>query len=323
MVAMNKWLLVLLSVALLTTPAVPASAAVKAGQKCTATQAYKVVKVKTTTLQCLKSGSKYVWTKVTKPKVKPTTTKSTAITLSDYSKNGCSGSAPAGWSLIVGSQSASADLWSPDKSMVASWGLILVPAVRGGFGSLPPYNDPNVYSSDPAVSLLAHLRYYESTSTNPRGDLAYTADPAENFGNYTARTMRSSKNTMLVLYTTIPGDGLAVRYIIIARIASTPTSLWASQGANLAHYALSIKCTTAMASEPSTPKPTSSKKPKTEEGDEVGYNPWLGKETVHDPVTGTNVLVSPSEWQNDTKYGAGYYNKDGDRLYEPGRAPGS
>lgn len=56
---------------------------------------------------------------------------------------------------------------------------------------------------------------------------------------------------------------------------------------------------------------------------EAGYNPQLGTEYVHDPNTGENYLVSPSQqWSENGPNGPGYYAPKGGGDYvqlQPGR----
>lgn len=300
------------------------AAAPKAGAACASAKAYTVRTIGNTKLQCLPSGSRFVWKRVTKPKVKPTASNpiapSALTKVIEHRDGTCTAWAPKDWELVAGAQNASADLVSADRSLVASWGLIIVPALSAPpWGAMPPYNDPAVYSNDARVALQAFLRYYESD--NPKRDLAYTNDPAVDFSPYTQVAMRSSKSTLIALYARFPGDGYSSKYVLAVRLAKTPNDVWAKKGGLVANLALSISCTTTLNPSAGSPPKVSGSAGSAgaaDEGNDSGYNPWLGTEYVHDPVTGTNYTVSQSQWSSDGPQGAGYYS--GGTKMQPGRS---
>lgn len=323
----TKLISLVLTASLLTLFTPPANAVVS-GQACTKAQLSKTTKTKGVSYKCVLSNSQYVWKKASTIAKKPSKViaASQVNALKNLESGPCTANAPTGWALIPNSDASAADLVSPDQNQEASWGMLVVPAVVGGMGTLPPYNHPDAYSSDPAVVVRHHLAFIES-SQNPKADLNYTSAKPEIFGNYTSRTLKSSMHTIQVLYTSFPGDGFAISSIIVLRLAKTTNALWKSKGGKLAHYALSIQCVTQYNPEGyTTPTIQTRKSSGTIQSDtEAGYNPWLGNEYVHDPVTGTNLLVTPDQWSNTGPNGPGYYGPkpNGYVQYSPGRYPNS
>lgn len=296
------------------------AAAVSAGARCT--KVNRVVTTGSGRLTCTRIKGKLVWVRA--PIVKPSAPITNPTELTPLRTGSCSALAPSTWALVPNSDASAADLISPDRTRVASWGMIVVPAVVGGFGTLPPYNHRDAYSEDPAIALRHYLRYYESAE-NPAADLAYTTDPPEVFDNYTARTMRSSKHTLIALYTAFPGDGWSSRYILVVRLAKATNAMWKRFGGEVAHYALSISCVTRLNPEGNRiPDPASRKSPTRQEADEdAGYNPWLGTEYVHNPATGTNYTVGVDDWSRTGPQGPGYYTRSGNDWVKltAGRSP--
>jgi hypothetical protein len=90
-------------------------------------------------------------------------------------------------------------------------------------------------------------------------------------------------------------------------MAKTLKPLWERQGADAIAVALSIRSVVQLRSGGSSNTGSSE-----ESTVESGYNMQLGREYVHDPDTGENYWVSPSQdYDENGKDGPGYYKRVG------------
>ena len=115
-------------------------------------------------------------------------------------------------------------------------------------------------------------------------------------------------------------------WMIVMREAMTPIQQWRQRGPEAAAVARSLHC--QVPNVPPAPDPPSlnRRERRASSGNDKGeddslYNQWLGKEYYHDPKTGENFWVSPTEdWSKSGPEGEGYYRQIGNeaRKLEPG-----
>lgn len=144
-------------------------------------------------------------------------------------------------------------------------------------------------------------------------------------------------NVYLLEYMTATNHGVAFYQVIpagadgdmiVMRLAGTSASpgLWEKRGAEAMAVARSLHC--QVPSVPASPDPpglnakTESTRSDSDESDTL-YNTWLEREYYHNPETGENYWVSPSEdYSNYGPDGAGYYATYGNSIIKltPGYA---
>ena len=130
-------------------------------------------------------------------------------------------------------------------------------------------------------------------------------------------------NTFLVEYTNARGHAVTWyevfpfdgnrSFVIVSRDARTSEADWPTLGVEATAVARSLTC--HVPSMPAPPDPPATRKEAkknapddpNDPGDSL-YNQWLGMEYYHDPDTGSNYWVSPTQdWSNNGPDGPGYY----------------
>lgn len=253
-----------------------------------------------------------------------------AFKLSRETAGTCTVMRPEGWTRpIVGEGNKTLDLSSMDKSLYAGYGIQAVNTQLAGFAGVypPPMNDPELYSTDPAVVAKAFAKIIVG-GLGGDPNLFYTREINTAVGDYLLRSVASSSHTGVVFYhrTGFPGDGYNYSYALPMYFALTRSDRWPSQGLMVAQVAASIRCAATFVPHASGPDIGSSSRGggRDENGPtEAGYNPQLGTEYVHDPTTGENYVVDPSKnWSENGPNGPGYYAPKGGNDYvqlQPGR----
>ena len=239
----------------------------------------------------------------------------------------CTADAPNDWTMTAPDRSDRADLFSPDGSMYAGYGIqaintTLAP-VAAGYNA--PLNDPDLYSADPATVAIAYSRVVSAAigaTPDVVGEELYQATP-----DYLVATLAGSTHRGAVFFhaTGFPGDGLNYAYALPMYFAFTTADRWETEGLLVARVAASIRCSTQFQPPDEYPIVEAGKAGTAadENGAEYGYNPQLGTEFANDPDTGQNYLVDPSHnWSETGPEGPGYYVEKGGGDYqklEPGR----
>jgi hypothetical protein len=129
---------------------------------------------------------------------------------------------------------------------------------------------------------------------------------------------QSATNHGVAFYQVIPAPG--VGYMIVMRMAGTGNApgLWEKRASEAFAVARSLRCqvpSVAAAADP--PELNAKKKSGANDGEETDtlYNTWLEREYYHNPQTGENYWVSPSEnYSNTGPDGPGYYATFGNSL---------
>ncbi len=248
------------------------------------------------------------------------------------SASNCTVEKPEGWAKpIAGEGSKTLDVFSVDKSMYAGYGIQAVNTQLAAFASYygPPLNDPDLYSNDPATVTLAYAKLIIK-GIGGDTDAAYTDDDNQTIGEYSFKSIASSTHRGVLFFHTagFPGDGYNYTYALPMYFAITKNTWWDHYGLMVAKVAGSIRCSATVVVHDSGPdigSSSNSSSKSDENGSDAGYNPQLGTEEVHDPTTGENYVVSPSQhWSETGPNGPGYYiPKSGGNDYvhlEPGRS---
>jgi hypothetical protein len=257
-----------------------------------------------------------------------TVEESGGLKLASISRASCTVEGPADWAMQAPDRSDRADVFSPDGSMYAGYGIQAVNTALYDFAYAydPPMNDPNLYSNDPATVAAAYGQIVVG-ALGGAPDLAYAGDPIEPTPGYLLMPLVGSTHQGVIFYRTsgFPGDGVNYSYALPMYFAFTTSDQWEQLGPLVARVAASIRCRTQFQPPDDYPvmEVAAAGEAGDENGDDAGYNPQLGTEQVNDPTTGENYLVDPSvNWSETGPDGPGYYVQKGMNDYqrlEPGR----
>ena len=214
----------------------------------------------------------------------------------------CASVGPPGWAVIGENPQRSsfgADLASGDGQAYAGYSIFSAGSMAPPGCETPGRAVATVLSSFGTVP----VRYGSRAQAGPNVFLLEYQTPT---------------NHGVAFYQVIPagGDG----YMIVMRMAGTGTGpgLWEKRGAEAMAVARSLRC--QVPSVPAAPDPpglNAKRESGTNNGDESDtlYNTWLEREYYHNPQTGENYWVSPSEnYSNTGPDGPGYYATYGNSL---------
>lgn len=239
----------------------------------------------------------------------------------------CTAEAPVDWTMQAPDRSDRADIFSPDGSMYAGYGIVPVNTTLQGFAYAypPPMDDPDLYSDDPSTVAQGYGRIIVG-EIGGANDLI-TQDVVQAMPGYLLAVVGGSTHAGVIFFreTGYPGDGVNYSYALPMYFAFTKLDRWESHGALVARVSASIRCTTQLQPPDDyfTVEAADAGPGDDPNGDEAGYNPQLGTEPVNDPTTGENYLVDPSvNWSETGPDGPGYYVQKGGGDYqklEPGR----
>lgn len=249
--------------------------------------------------------------------------------LTSLSSAACTADGPGFWTMSAPDKSDRADLMSPDGALYAGYGIQAVNTTLQGFaaGYAPPMDDPDLYSEDTGTVAAAYGRIIVGGiggAPDIAVDELYQPTP-----DYRLMTVTGSTHRGVIFYRAsgFPGDGYNYSYALPMYFAFTTTDRWEQEGLLVARVAASIRCSTQLQPPDDGPIVEGEDDASTVDanGDDAGYNPQLGTESVHDPATGENYLVDPSvNWSNTGPDGPGYYvPRSGGNDYqklEPGRS---
>jgi hypothetical protein len=247
--------------------------------------------------------------------------------LTTLSSASCTAEAPDDWWMQAPDRSDRADLFSPDGSMYAGYGILPVNTALQGYAYAypPPMDDPDLYSDDPSIVAqgFGQIIVGEIGGTS---DLA-TQDIVQPVPGYLLAVVGGSTHAGAIIFheTGYPGDGVNFSYALPMYFAFTTLDRWEAQGALVARVAASIRCATQF--QPPNDYPVvgadDGGAAGDANGDDDGYNPQLGTEPVSDSTTGDIYLVDPSvNWSETGPDGPGYYVQKGGGDYQrlqPGR----
>jgi len=227
--------------------------------------------------------------------VTATTIDDTAIQLIPKQTGYCEALAPADWSFVSNAEATGADLFSPDQSRHAGWGI----------SAVYTYMYPDV------ESFLTTWLGYAFTGSFDSGNITLgdTQNLYEGFiqRNFTTTTNRQG----IVIYKTY-NFGDPSMYVVSVYMADAISDQWTSNGATPFSVALTIRCVsqlrpTTSSVDVSTADPSSSSdNPEVSLSDE-----WteaiMGYENVYSPSTGEHYEAPlTSQWDTGPE-GSGYY----------------
>jgi hypothetical protein len=212
----------------------------------------------------------------------------------------CGSVGPRGW--FVRAENAQrvafgADFTSGDGKVSAGYSIF----AAGSLNTVPGFENP-----DRAVA--ANLTGMGSIPTR--------------FGN----KQQIGPNVYLISYQTASYEGMAFYqviatgrggYMVVMRTAVTAPGQWKWRGAEASAVARSLRCQAPNVPAAPDPPALNAKKKKTADDGESDslYNQWLDKEYYHNPQTGENFWVSPSQdWVKDGPEGEGYYAQHGNSM---------
>ncbi len=117
-------------------------------------------------------------------------------------------------------------------------------------------------------------------------------------------------------YQVIPTGGGG--YMIVLRTAVTATGAWRWRGSEASAVARAMRCQVPNVPAAPDPPALNAKIKRKDDGSgesDSQYNQWLEKEYYHNPATGENFWVSPSQdWVKDGPQGEGYYAQHGNSM---------
>lgn len=219
----------------------------------------------------------------------------TAVQLVPKQTGYCEALAPADWSFVSNAESTGADLFSPDRSQHAGWGISVVYT----------HMYPDVESF-----LTAWLSYAFTGSFDAEGFTLGTAvDIYEGFirREFTTSTGRQG----MAIYKTYNFDDPAM-YIVSVYMADTISDQWTSNGATPFSVALTIRCVSQLRPATSSVDVSSSDPSSSSDNPEVSLSDqWteaiMGFENVYSPSTGEHYEAPlSSQWETGPE-GSGYY----------------
>lgn len=224
------------------------------------------------------------------PQPTATVIDATAVKLAEKSSGYCRALAPQDWAFVTNDQATGADLFSPDKSLHAAWGI------TGVYTYMYPTVDSFL---DTWMPLAGYTGFKISSSSKDLGDGFIQRDFTSAIG----------KKGTLVYKTYEFGDSV---YVVSVYFAAANNEIWESKGSIPIYSAISIRCvsqlrpTTADVSLPNSDPSSSSDNPEVSLSDR-----WteaiMGYENVYSPTTGDHYEAPLSSYWNTGPDGGGYY----------------
>lgn len=227
--------------------------------------------------------------------ISATTIDDTAIQLSNKQTSHCEALAPADWSFISNAESTGADLFSPDQTQHAGWGISAVytymyPDIDSFLNAWLGYAYTGSFDSD-SITLVASQEIYEGFIQR----------------DFTTTTGRKG----IAIYKTYDfGD--PTYYVVSVYIADTASANWETNGATPFSVALSIRCVSQLRPTTTDVDLTSSDPSSDDDNPELSLSDkWtetiMGYENVYSPSTGEHYeALSNSIWETGPE-GSGYY----------------
>jgi hypothetical protein len=224
-----------------------------------------------------------------------TTIDDTAIQLMPKQTGYCEALAPADWSFVSNAEATGADLFSPDQSRHAGWGI----------SAVYTYMYPDV------DSFLTTWLGYAFTGSFDTGNITLGNSLELNGGfiqrDYTTTTGR----TGVAIYKTY-NFGDPTMYVVSVYMADTTSDIWSANGAIPFSVAISIRCVSQLRPTTSGIDVSSSDPSSSSDNPEVSLSDqWteaiMGYENVYSPSTGEHYEAPlNSKWDTGPE-GSGYY----------------
>lgn len=202
----------------------------------------------------------------------------------------CRALAPKDWAFVTNQEATGADLFSPDKSMHAGWGIAGVYTYM--------YETPEVF-----LNAWMPLAGYTGFSMGGSKNLDY---------DFVQRDFTSGigKKGTLIYKTYNFGD--PTLYVVSVYFAAANNDIWESKGAIPSYSAISIRCVSQLRPSTSSVDVSSSNPSRSSDNPEVSLSDkWteaiMGYENVYSPSTGDHYEAPlTSKWDTGPD-GPGYY----------------
>jgi len=219
----------------------------------------------------------------------------TAIQLIPKQTGFCEALAPADWSFVSNMESTGADLFSPDQSQHAGWGI----------SAVYTYMYPDV------DSFLTTWLGYAFTGSFDTGNITLGSS-LELYEGFIQRDFTTSTGRKGVAIYKTYNFGDPSMYVVSVYMADAVSDQWSTQGATPFSVALTIRCVsqlrpaTSGVDLPSSDPSSSSDNPEVSLSDQ-----WteaiMGYENVYSPTTGEHYEAPlNSKWETGPE-GSGYY----------------
>lgn len=213
-----------------------------------------------------------------------------AIKLTIKQSGYCRVLAPQEWFIISNQQGSGVDVFSPDKSMHAGWGITFVYNYMYPTGDdflntwMPLAGFPGFSMGNPSDMGYGFIKRDFTASNNKKGFLFYKKYDSPELGGY----------------------------VMSVYMADTDSGIWESHGAIPSYSAISIRCVTQLRPTTSNIDVKSSNPGSSSDNPEVSLSDkWqeaiMGYENVYSPTTGEH-WEAPlnSKWESGPE-GSGYY----------------
>jgi len=215
-----------------------------------------------------------------------------AIRLSEKKKGYCKALAPDDWAFISNEQATGADLFAPDKTLHAGWGISGVPS--------------NLYANvDLFLKTWMPLAGFTGFSMGEAKDIG---DIAEGF---VQRDFTSSNGKKGQIFYKVYFAGQPT-YVVSVYMADTDSDKWETDGAKAVYSAISIRCVSQLRPTTTNVDISSADASKKSDNPEVSLSDkWteaiMGYENVYSPTTGDHYEASTSSYWETGPEGGGYY----------------
>jgi len=218
-----------------------------------------------------------------------------AIQLAAKQTGYCEALAPADWSFISNAESTGADLFSPDRSLHAGWGISAV------YTSMYP---------EVESFLSAWLSYAFTGSFDSSGFTLGTAQ--EIYEGFIQREFTTSTGRQgIAIYKTY-NFGDPTMYVVSVYMADAVSDQWTASGATPFSVALSLRCVSQLRPTTSSVDVSSSDPGSSSDNPEVSLSDrWteaiMGYENVYSPSTGDHYEAPLNSLWETGPEGSGYY----------------
>jgi hypothetical protein len=236
--------------------------------------------------------------------VKATTINSSAIQLTAKQTGYCKALAPQDWSFVSNQQASGADLYSPDKSLHAGWGIAAV------YTSMYPT----------AESFLTAWLGYAFSGSFTGGGISLGETTQRDYGFVERGFTTTVGKKGVVLYKTY-NFGDPTSYVVSVYMADANDAIWSAQGATPSYVAVSIRCVTQLRPSTSSVDTSDANPSNATDNPEVSLSDkWteaiMGYENVYSSTTSEHYEAPlNSKWDSGPD-GSGYYRSLPNGGYE-------
>jgi hypothetical protein len=232
------------------------------------------------------------------------TIESSAIALVTKQTGHCKALAPQDWSFVSNEQATGADLFSPDKSLHAGWGIAAV----------------YTYMYPTAEDFLTAWLGYAFSGSFTDGGISFGEAKPQSYDFIERDFTTSVGRKGTALYKTY-NFGDPTSYVVSVYMADATNDIWAQQGATPSYVAVSIRCVSQLRPTTSSVDLPGSDPSKDSDNPEVSLSDkWteaiMGYENVYSPTTGEHYEAPLNAKWDGGPDGSGYYRSLPNGGYE-------